>query len=97
MENFKSSHIPKFFETIKILASCIPDCGGDERSRRAVNRRELPFVSLGHDVYAELPIQRRLQINENEIFIIDERTGQLGGKKIEDLIARVMSEDVGLY
>ena len=66
------------------IASCIPDCNGNEdsspRSRRAVNRRELPFVSLGHDVYAELPIQRKPEFNGDEIFIIDERSSDIGGK-----------------
>ena len=71
---------------INYPASCIPDCNGNEdnaaktRTRRAVNRRELPFVSLGHDVYAELPIQRRQEFNGDEIFIIDERTSDLGGE-----------------
>lgn len=54
-------------------ASCVPDCDGNNRKRRGVNRRELPFVSLGHDIEAEFPIQR---MNENgeEIFIIEERS-----------------------
>ena len=54
------------------LASCVPDCDGNTRKRRGVNRRELPFVSLGHDIEAEFPIQRRNE-NGEEIFIIEER------------------------
>jgi hypothetical protein len=53
-------------------ASCVPDCDGNTRKRRGVNRRELPFVSLGHDIEAEFPIQRRNE-NGEEIFIIEER------------------------
>lgn len=53
-------------------ASCVPDCDGNTRKRRGVNRRELPFVSLGHDIEAEFPIQRRNEGGE-EIFIIEER------------------------
>jgi len=71
-------------------ASCIPDCNGNEdaasRTRRAVNRRDLPFVSLGHDVYAELPIQRRQEFNGDEIFIIDERTSDLGAANVALII-----------
>ena len=59
------------YQTI-FLASCVPDCDGNTRKRRGVNRRELPFVSLGHDIEAEFPIQRRSEGGE-EIFIIEER------------------------
>lgn len=69
-------------------ASCIPDCGGsDSRQKRAVNRRELPFVSLGHDVFAELPIQRFEELTEDEIFIIDERSaGVIGAANVALII-----------
>ena len=78
-------YLKSLTELIKLsfIASCIPDCNGNEdspRNRRAVNRRELPFVSLGHDVYAELPIQRKPEFNGDEIFIIDERSSDIGGK-----------------
>ena len=56
-------------------ASCVPDCNTDgDRKRRAVNRRELPFVSLGHEVQSELPIQRRQAIVDDEIFIVEQRS-----------------------
>ena len=65
-----------------ILASCVPDCdaGEDGRSKRST-RRELPFVSLGHELNADLPIQRKLEGIDEEILIIDERqSGELGGE-----------------
>ena len=52
--------------------SCIPDCNNDRLRRDAEARRSLPFVSLGHDMMADLPIQRQRQ---DEIFIIEERSG----------------------
>ena len=64
------------------VASCVPDCDSNEdaRSRRST-RRELPFVSLGHDLNADLPIQRKQEGIDEEILIIDERSsGELGGK-----------------
>lgn len=48
-------------------ASCVPGC--EDRRRRSTSQ-ELPFVSLGHDLIAELPIQRRQE--GSEIFIIEE-------------------------
>ena len=60
----------------------MPDCDSSEdaRSKRST-RRELPFVSLGHELNADLPIQRKLEGIDEEILIIDERSaGELGGK-----------------
>lgn len=42
--------------------SCVPDCG--DRSRRSATRRELPFVSFGKELFADLPIQRKLADND---------------------------------
>lgn len=53
--------------------SCVPNCEDRERKRRdAADHRSLPFISLGHDMMADLPIQRQ---REDEIFIIEERSG----------------------
>jgi len=65
-------------------ASCVPDCDSSEdaRSKRST-RRELPFVSLGHELNADLPIQRKLEGIDEEILIIDERSaGELGAAKV---------------
>merc|ERR1712113_552884 len=50
--------------------SCVPDCDGSGRERRDANRA-LPFLSLGHDMMADLPIQRA-RSGEEDIFIIEE-------------------------
>merc|ERR1711990_1085862 len=49
--------------------SCVPDCDGSGRERR--DARALPFLSLGHDMMADLPIQRA-RSGEEDIFIIEE-------------------------
>jgi len=48
--------------------SCIPDCpSGNSKARRSAERRELPFVSFGKDIAADLPIQRKLEELEGDL------------------------------
>lgn len=75
------NHLLKYLMNNLHSASCVPDCNSneDDRSRRST-KRELPFVSLGHELNADLPIQRKLASIDEEILIIDERSsGELGG------------------
>jgi len=52
--------------------SCVPDCDSEDgKTKRSVDQRELPFISFGKDLFADLPIQRKYEgLNEAELILV---------------------------